>query len=110
MANPMRPGYPQASIASSSVLRPQLLSSNITGGGQAGAERIPIAAAGHAGRRVSGTAGEQPMQKESMNCKSCRKKKVCFCLRFEVSSGEGGCAEPQEGKGLPIMEEMYVPM
>lgn len=101
MANPMRPGYPQASIASSSVLRPQLLSSNITGGGQAGAERIPIAAAGHAGRRVSGTAGEQPMQKESMNCKSCRKKKVCFCLRFEVSSGEGVALSRKKVKGFP---------
>ena len=43
-------------------------------------ERIPIAAIGHTGRRV-----EPSSQKESMNCKSCRKKKVIACAFLDYS-------------------------
>jgi len=68
-----------------SILRPQLLSSTTPSMSvRIGAERIPIAAIGHT-RRASGV-GEAAVQKESMNCKSCRKKKVCQILESPLGS------------------------
>lgn len=88
MANPSGsgiPGLPTASTTASTLnylLRPPQnglamslglpLQLNGSHHGRPGSgERIPIAAIGHTGRRVEPSA-----QKESMNCKSCRKKKV----------------------------------
>ncbi|KAF8441917.1 fungal-specific transcription factor domain-containing protein, partial [Terfezia claveryi] len=69
---------------SHSILGPQLPSSTTPSiSVRTGTERVPIAAIGHTRRRASGV-GEAAAQKESMNCKSCRKKKI-KCNRMRPS-------------------------
>lgn len=83
MVNLSGTGMPSsiASIVSTphSILRPQSLSSTTLSSVRTGAERVPITTIGHTGRQASGV-GEAAAHKESMNCKSCRKKKVCQIL------------------------------